>query len=244
VRAAIGAVVVVAGLCEGVDGVHAQARQNPLPALYGGYALRAGFIEASPDVTPRCATLPGPGDDEVSCATLAWAFVPEEAESRAGRIYGNHHHWAASTWLLGTKSDVLPATPERTPMGHGFELPPRRQMQADYEVFKLIANLTRIRIAQRSYGDDLEKMGPFRSVRELEAARDRGTYLDIEEYVGHPDENKVSPLFLAGGLSLTVLSGALALLDWDEVEGVGSDARVRPNGWPPGLRIKGHFSWP
>jgi hypothetical protein len=242
-RAAVGALIVAASVCGGAEEAHAQ----PRPASDRGAARREGRIERPPaTMTPRaCTTVPVLDPGVISCSALEWVFASDDGGSEAARAYLNRRASAALTRAIQFDRRARAAAAGK-PMVNSFEMPPQWLVRSDYELFNVIADFTGTNVIHRSYGygTDVEEMRAFRSMSELEASRKRATYTDVEEYVGNRDDNKVSPLFLAGGLSLTALTGALAIVDHDEVPVVGESAHVRPMGWPPGLRLKGHFRLP
>lgn len=203
-------------------------------------AERVGWRLASANPGPGCVTVPTLDPAEVSCATVTSVFPP----SSTG--YGANPSRARVTipWTTVVQPPDVRPTPERAPIENGFDPAPRWQVEVDRELFLMIADLTNTHIAVRSYGEDVEEMRAWRNLRDNERTRKRGTYFEVEEFLGHSDDDKVDA-FVVAGMSMTALTGFVTMADWDEV--VISDTlelKLRPRLWPPGLRVKGTFPWP
>lgn len=225
-----------AGQAEGADKAP-HGRSSELSAFD---AERASWRLAPESPRPGCVTVPSLDPAEVSCATVTSVFPT----SPAG--YGANPTRTRVTipWSTVVQRPNVRPEPERAPIENGFDPAPRWQVEVDRELFLMIADLTNTTLAMRSYGEDVEEMRAWRNMRDDERTRKRGTYFEVEEFMGHSDDDKVDPMVFAG-MSLTALTGFLAAKDWDEVViNETLDLKVRPKLWPPGLRIKGTFPWP
>ena len=250
-RLASAGVVALAATLGGERAAGAQHRAAWPPSLAvrgGSGAEGPGWRLKPASSTPVCTAIPiSPAT--VSCTTLTAAFVlPDQGPAPRGPRY--HQAVKAAPWATlmapsswsnqGARETALAEA--RAPMENGYEPPSPWQVQVDQELFILIADLLGTKLTMRSYGTDLKEVGAWRRMEELEAASRRATYLDVEEYIGHPDEGKIAGSVMAVGLSLTALTGVLALGQWDEVNSKGMTVKVRARGWPPGPRIKGTFN--
>jgi hypothetical protein len=203
-------------------------------------AERAGWRLPPASPRPGCVTAPSLDSAEVSCATVTSVFPPSSSDFSANPRRAR----VTIPWeTVVQRPDVRPS-PERAPIENGFDPAPRWQVEIDRELFLMIADLTNTPIAMRSYGEDVEEMRAWRNLHDDERTRKRATYLEVEEFMGNSRDDNVDPLVVAG-MSLTALTGFMAMADWDEVvisETLG--LKLRPRLWPPGLRVKGTFPWP
>lgn len=240
--ALVGALIVTASL----SAARAASAQDPRKALQDRKALasaqaeRVGWRAPPAHTMPECVTVPTLDPEDVDCATMVSVFggpASNFADPRRTRVT---IPWAT---VVQRPSDRLRF--ERAPIENGFEPPPRWQIEVDREFFVLLADLTDTNITMRTYGDDLEETRAWHNLLEDERASERATYLEVEEFMGHSEENSMEGPWLTGGMSLAALSGVLAAVDHDEaVISENLELRLRPRFWPPGLRLKGTFGWP
>jgi hypothetical protein len=211
-----------------------------LQTAVAGALFVAASLGAARAASAQCVTVPSLDPTDVPCATVVSVFGDPSsnfADPRRARVT---IPWAAVVERPPPRPPI-----ERAPIENGFEPPPRRQIKVDRELFLLLADLLDTNIAVRRYGDDLDEIRAWNTMRESEMASERATYLDVEEYMGHSEEDSVDAPWMTAGMSLTALSGFLAMADRDEVVVNESlELRVRPRFWPPGLHLKGTFSWP
>jgi len=131
----------------------------------------------------------------------------------------------------------------RAPMQNGFEPAAIVEPEFRREILLFLASLTGD-LSLRREGRQLPRIATIRALAETQALADahrRATYIEIEDFKG-PDKTITTPPAMVAGAVL-LGTGAVARL-----RGGGSgepDAvLLRPQLWPPGIRIKGTFDVP
>ena len=134
--------------------------------------------------------------------------------------------------------------PGRAPMQNGFEPEPLVELELRREILVFLAEVTGERSLRRA-GTQLPRISTIRAIADmnaLERARRRATYIQTEDFKGNDKSITTPTAMLAGGILLA--SGAtIDRLILDE-PGEGARAKIKPQLWPPGIRIKGRFDWP
>jgi hypothetical protein len=128
-------------------------------------------------------------------------------------------------------------------MQNGFEPEPILGVELRREILVFLADLTGERSLRRA-GVKLPAISTIRAIADMDAlerARRRGSYIEIEDFKG-PERSVTTPDAVLAG---SVLLGAGLVIYRIRDEADTSDAfAVRPQPWPPGIRIKGKFNWP
>ena len=129
----------------------------------------------------------------------------------------------------------------RAPMQNGFE--PEAIVEPEFrrEILLFLANLTGEQSLRRA-GKQLPRLATIRALAETQALEDahrRATYIEIEDFAGPEKTITTPPAMVAGG----VLLGTGAIFA-RVLHGAQGDVRIRPQLWPPGIRIHGTFDVP
>jgi hypothetical protein len=145
----------------------------------------------------------------------------------------------------GPKADkILRKNASRAPMQNGFEPESIREVEFKREILVFLAALTGERSLRRA-GTELPRISTIRAMAELAAldrARRRATYIETEDFKGL-DKTITTPTAMVAG---AVLLGSGAVIERlsDAAPGEPDAVRIKPQLWPPGIRITGRFNWP
>lgn len=145
----------------------------------------------------------------------------------------------------GLKADkILWTKAGRAPMQNGFEPDSILAVELKREILVFLAALIREPSLRRA-GTELPRISTIRAMAEIDAldrARRRGTYIETEEFKG-VDRTIITPTAMVAGAVLLGSGAAIERLS-DAAPGEPDAVRIKPQVWPPGIRITGRFHWP
>lgn len=132
----------------------------------------------------------------------------------------------------------------RAPMQNGFEPAAIVEPEFRREILVFLADVLGER-SLRSAGTQLPRINTIRAMAEVQALEEshrRATYIQTEEFKGNDESITTAPAMLAGTVLLG--TGLVFARVGDFTEGEPDSVRIRPQVWPPGIRINGTFDVP